>query len=92
VQDGRAQAAPKEERQQRRDSDESEKSQEVRTQQETEGRRWIEIRKAITESAAAAAAADPQVLIAAQSPRKRGFSFFRGFLFCGKLAADGLRK
>jgi hypothetical protein len=87
VQDGRTQEAPKEKRQQRRDSDESEKSQENRWQEAIEGRRGTERSKAIAESAAAAAAADPQVLIAAQSPRKKGFSFFRGFLFCGKLLA-----
>ena len=78
VQHGRTQDGEQPEREERRDCDESEKSQEIRTQQETEGRRGSETGKAIAESAAAAASADSQVLIASQPPRKSEWRLFRG--------------
>jgi hypothetical protein len=62
VQHGRRQEALKQEREERRDSDESEKSQSIGTQQEIEDWRGTERNKALAESAAAASSQVAQVL------------------------------
>lgn len=71
------------EREQRRDSDESEKSEIIRTQQEIEVRRGIEIREALTESAAAPARQTPPDVASVQpspAPEERIF-FLPGLSF-----------
>lgn len=71
------------EREQRRDSDESDKSEIIRTQQEIEVRRGIEIREALTESAAAPARQTPPDVASVQpspAPEERIF-FLPGLSF-----------